>query len=909
MTYRRCPDNWLRLSVLMDSLADVAEDQQLSWIDNCAESPDIKSQLRELLVTAPPKDRFLCTPPNFVEAIFGDAKHFEQIRIELQPDRLIGAYQLIRELGQGGMGSVWLARRVDGKFKREVALKFPYAGPHQRQLIERLIRERDILAGLQHANIARLYDADVTESGQPFLVLEYIDGIAINEYCDQHCLDIRQRLLLFQQVLSAVRYAHARLAIHRDLKPSNILVTNDSVVHLLDFGIATFMDGDVVHETPLTQFGGRMLTPEYASPEQVDQRSITTATDIYSLGVLLFELLTGTSPYSWRREHRVQLEQAVINGDVIPADRIVITNQSASCRNTGVAQLHKMLRGELEKLLSKALKNKPDERYASVDAFAEDIARYLECKPILAQPDSHWYRIKKFTQRNRIVVGSSIAIVIALLTGTSAALWQAHVAKQQRDRAFSAAARSEAVSDFVQLMVTEVADGNQPITIQQLIERSQAIASKSYVNNVHQHAAILEMLGDYYLSLGLPSDANTVLSKALSMTGLGADPALRARILCLSAVAQLQLGNREVAQQQMAEGLANSNDTPEVTARCLETRAYFDLQDRHFESMLFDSKLAESELQKSGANKPDFEANLMAAIATAYSHLGQYADAERHYLNAIELLNNVGRDETTTAFQIENDIATFYAGNGNPLKALAYFDKAAEVAQKRGVGVAANDIAYSNRARALFTLARYDEAYSQFQMSFQVANQQHDIFPMVLAKEGIVDLLLATGKIEQAEKNIREIESMITPGLPTLEQRRQNLLMFKGLLAVKRKQFRDAIADFSSNIDFYDAHKMRDGGALRRLIMRGNTYYEMKDYESAKADGLRAYDLAKIMSSSDGYSFYTGEALLLLAKIEMKNHNTEAAHKWAIAASQQLLGSVGSDHPIFLEAKRLLDDV
>ena len=293
-------EQWGRLSALLDAALDVDAGERESWLQQLSgDAAALREPLRVLLAQRAhiETDDFLKTP-DFAAALRLESARSQHAALDLQAASEVGAYRLLRELGRGGMGSVWLAERIDGKLKRQVALKFPYAGPNQRQLAERLARERDILAGLEHPNIARLYDADVTSLGQPFLVLEYVDGVPINDYCDQHRLTIRERLVLALQVLNAVQYAHTHLVVHRDLKPSNILITNDRVARLLDFGIAKLVSDGEARETALTQFGGRALTPDYASPEQISGQPITTASDVYSLGVVLYELLTGNQPVS-----------------------------------------------------------------------------------------------------------------------------------------------------------------------------------------------------------------------------------------------------------------------------------------------------------------------------------------------------------------------------------------------------------------------------------------------------------------------------------------------------------------------------------------------------------------------------------------------------------------------------------
>ncbi|HEY6927794.1 MAG TPA: serine/threonine-protein kinase [Steroidobacteraceae bacterium] len=340
----------------------------------------------------------------------------------------VGPYSLICEIGQGGMSSVCLAQRDDGQFKREVALKLPVLGP--RMQLERFIRERDMLAALTHPNIARLYDAGVTASGQPYLAMEYVAGTTLTRSCDERQLALRERLSLFVQVLQTVQFAHAGLIIHRDLKPSNILVTPQGRVVLLDFGIGKLLTGDSTDETHLTQLAGRAFTPYYASPEQITGQPLGTASDIYSLGVILYELLTGNRPYRPTHESRAALEEDIIKADLRRPSQADISTDSAVARGTSPRSLARALAGDVDNIVLKALKKNPDDRYASASAFAQDVTNYLGSLPVSARPDNTWYRVSRFTVRHKIpVIGASVAAT-ALLAGAALATWQARTASE-----------------------------------------------------------------------------------------------------------------------------------------------------------------------------------------------------------------------------------------------------------------------------------------------------------------------------------------------------------------------------------------------------------------------------------------------------------------------------------------------
>jgi serine/threonine-protein kinase len=346
----------------------------------------------------------------------------------------LGPYTLISQIGQGGMGSVWLARRSDGRFERQAAVKFVNIALAGRATEERFKREGSILGRLTHPHIADLLDAGVSSDGQPYLILEYVDGEAIDQYCDEHKLDVDARVRLFLDVLAAVAHAHANLIVHRDIKPSNVLVRKDGQVKLLDFGIAKLLEdeGSSAAATQLTLEGGGALTPQFAAPEQVTGGAVTTATDVYALGVLLYLLLTGQHPAGPGPHSPARLVKAITETEPLrPSDTTSTANAEnlAEKRATTADKLHRLLRGDLDTIIVKALKKNPQERYASVTGFADDLQRYLKHEPISARPDALAYRTAKFLRRHRTVVTLTAAAVVLVIGSLSAGLY---VANRQR---------------------------------------------------------------------------------------------------------------------------------------------------------------------------------------------------------------------------------------------------------------------------------------------------------------------------------------------------------------------------------------------------------------------------------------------------------------------------------------------
>ena len=365
---------------------------------------------------------------------------------DLQPGHLIGPWQLQRELGQGGMSVVWLAHLPDQP-DPPVALKIPHAGPGQGLLAQRLQRERSILASLQHPHIARLLDTGTTPQGLPYLVLEYVEGQSLLAHANARAMGVGARLQLMQQVLEAVQHAHNQLVLHRDLKPANILVTPQGQVKLLDFGIAKLLSGTTAESTALTRQGGHVLTPDYAAPEQISGGPLSTRTDVYALGVILYELLTGCRPYRLPRGSRGALEQAILSAQAEPpslcwSDTSDDAPHLAQAFGSTPRQLHQALSGDLDVIVLKALQKQPDRRYPTADALAQDLARHLRNEPIQARGDSRWYRARKFMARHSLVLGATAAVIVSLSVGLSMALWQARQARLE-------AAKATAIKDFM----------------------------------------------------------------------------------------------------------------------------------------------------------------------------------------------------------------------------------------------------------------------------------------------------------------------------------------------------------------------------------------------------------------------------------------------------------------------------
>ena len=455
----------------------------------------------------------------------------------LAPGTRVGPYELARPLGNGGMGEVWLARRVDQVSGAPVALKLLHAHLARSATRARFVREGLILGDLRHDHVARLLDAGLHSDGRPWLALEYVEGERIDVACDRRRLDLDARLRLFLQVCEAVAHAHARLVVHRDLKPSNILVTAEGSVKLLDFGIAKLIaDDSGVAVTEITRMGSRAFTPEYAAPEQITGGAITTATDVHALGALLYLLLGGVRPFGARPSSASQIELEVLHTDPpLPSNARSsqraglegththasasrteaddIADEIAANRSTTRRKLREALRGDLDTLVMKALKKQPEQRYASALAIADDIRRHLDGQPLRARPDSFAYRTSKFLRRNRVATGAAVTVALLLVTGSIGVAWEAHRADQQRVRA-------ERIRDFVLDIFLEQDPLRRPLaeqrTPQELVAAAAGRLDGQLSGDPSTHAELLDDLGDISADIGDSQGAEGLLKRAVA---------------------------------------------------------------------------------------------------------------------------------------------------------------------------------------------------------------------------------------------------------------------------------------------------------------------------------------------------------------------------------------------------------
>jgi tetratricopeptide (TPR) repeat protein/tRNA A-37 threonylcarbamoyl transferase component Bud32 len=891
------PQLWDRVERLFGQLITLSPAERDAFLDReCANDPELRTELETLLQAHTSDEGPLDAPPS-VSGSAGADESPEAPTPSSGPavGSRVGPYVLLSPIAEGGMGAVWLAERADGLMKRRVALKLPHWSWVRPELAARMARERDILAGLEHPNIARLYDAGVDSLGRPYLAMEYVEGQPIDVYCLREKLSIRAIVELILQVARAVSHAHGRLVVHRDLKPSNILVTPAGSVRLLDFGIAKLLETDSIeHETRLTQLGTRAHTPEYASPEQVAGQTIGTATDVYSLGVVTYELLTGKKPYRLKRRTAAELEEAITSADPMPASEA--TDDPAHNR---------LLRGDLDAILNKALKKNPADRYATLDAFAQDLQRHLDGKPVQARPDSTLYRFGKFASRNRLALSAAGAIAIALVTATAVSLWQASVAENQRSRAVALLARNEAVNDFVSVMLTEVGSPDQPITLDALLERSEALIYTSITNNPEHQAVMLQLLASYYNSFGVPAKSERLLGKALELSRNSEDLALRARLTCAFQFARSQLGGMDEAKATLQRIVDDPNTPPEAAAACLQHRAFIAQNTNDAAAALKYSLQSHQALAKAERDDPALEADILGDIGYGYHLSGKPEEAERYFSASLRKFTALGRGEHAVTVPIRNNWAMSVVAHGDLHRAVGMYDEAVRVAKQHAAGGQVPAYLLSNRALALADVGRYDEALAEYDKVIEIGEKTSHTQFRVMGLMGKGKVCLDTRNFDCAEQWFALARAAMGNAVPPDSPPGMNLALSEARIAAGRERYEESEALYTRIVNFWDSRQMVIASTASALRGRADVRLQRGDAAGALPDAERALSISRKIQAGRPYFRDTGFSLMQLSRVHAGLGEYEKAAAEAREAVTQLEKSLGADHPFTKQAREL----
>jgi serine/threonine protein kinase/uncharacterized protein (DUF2267 family) len=689
-------ERWRRTDQVLDGALELDPADRSRYVrEACADDPGLRREVEELLAMTAASTGFLAEPAALraaplVAAIDRDASSLIGLTL--------GVYRLVRELGEGGMGVVYLAERVDGEFTHTVALKIAKQGLHSQHARRRFLQERQILANLQHDGIARLLDGGVTVGGIPFFVMERVDGCAITTYCRDCALGVEGRLRKFLNVCDAVQYAHRNLVVHLDLKPSNILVDATGCVKLLDFGIARLLD-DHMSAPATTQI--RALTPDYAAPEQVSGDPVSTSTDVYALGVVLCELLSGERPYRPRSCAPMELDRAVLQDDPVPPSTL------ASSR-----ELRRRLKGDLDRIVLKALQKSPDRRYPSAEALAADVRRYLDGLPVLAHGDALSYRARKFLRRHRIGVSAAVLIALTLAGGLVATETQMRRAQREADQ-------SRAVQEFLVSVFSasspETAKGRPP-TARELLDRGAARIDSELKGQPEIRARLQRILARIYGQLGEYESAIPMLESSLAVARQTTGDAIEeADVLDLLALMVYQKSDFKQASILGAKALEVSRRAsgPESlqTARIANDVAWIRRRIGEYDEA---ERLRRFTLdvyrRRLGAEAPETVA-VENDLGVLLADIGRFPEAERLERSVLDAtrrrLGDEHPDTLNAAYQLSRVLVEF----GKPDEAARLLRGTIPV-QKRVLGERHDRVATALRmlAWALDDLGQYDEA-------------------------------------------------------------------------------------------------------------------------------------------------------------------------------------------------------
>ena len=845
----------------------------------------------------------------------------------------IGAYILEAPLGRGGGGSVWRAQRNDGRFEGAVAIKLLHMSLLGRSGADRFQREGAILARLAHPHIARMLDAGITLGGQPYLVLELVEGEPIDRYCDARRLGIEPRLGLFADVLAAVAHAHTHLVVHRDLKPTNILVDSSGQVKLLDFGIAKLLeDADGLTEaSEITRSGGNALTPDYAAPEQVRGEPVTTATDVYALGVLLFHLLAGRHPIAAGSVTPAELMQAILRVEPqrLPTAVRALARQDAGAaqrvaqaRSTTLGALERQLRGDLDNIVAKTLRKAAVERYATVAALADDLRRRLHHEPVSARADSIGYRTARFVRRHRGPVAAAALTGVAIVAGLVGTISQARRAERQAERAEQQARLAERQRDSAMRDVAYASGSRQllsyllsqgasaPLGAAELLARGEQMTQQRFAADPFTRANLQLVIGIEYGNL-LDSDRSmAVLDKAAGSARASGSVPLLVNVECLQASTWGDRTETDRAMALFATALARlripgDREESEVAAACLRGRADLNAHLGRSQAMLEDAKAA---LALLGPPRPDqrLEANgLRATLAEAYGRVGDMRKAIEAYEATIADQTAIGESSSArTAIRLGNFSSLLYRA-GQIKRAEAVAAHGLELARGIESEAQLNSVLETHRAKALIEMGRFDEAKALTEHALAPPHQLDQRWAGTIALNG-APAWCALGELPRCASLLDTAGEKLRAALPANHSMLATLELAGARLTLARRDLRTAREQLQHCVERFDKAGETSPMRIRALALLARTEQQLGDAASASQHAQAAVAQGREAARGLAGSAWLGDALLAMGVVRRMQGDESAAKTALREALAQLHESVGDDAPAAREAQALM---
>jgi serine/threonine-protein kinase len=906
------PESWRRVSPYLDQALDLSAPDRAQWLAelrtrDAALADELSTLLREH--EGLERSGFLESNPHPMPGQGARAG-----------DR-VGAYRLLEPIGYGGMGTVWLAERSDGRFDRKVAVKFPgiSLSPHAG---ERFRREGNLLGRLSHPHIAQLLDAGVAEGGQPFLVLEYVEGEPIDRYCDTHTLGVEARLRLFGEVLGAVAHAHANLVVHRDIKPSNVLVSGDGNVKLLDFGIGKLLEEHAGSEavTALTRDSGAGLTPEYAAPEQMTGGAVTTATDVYALGGLLYRLLTGGHPAGSAPTTMAEMVRSVVDLDPVRPSEIVTAagrdpdelRSAAALRGSTPERLRRRLRGDLDTIVLKALKKRPEERYDSVAALAEDLRRYLAHAPISARPDTLLYSVSRFARRNRTAVALALVALLAVVVGVTGTLMQARTARAERDFALRQLSRAEAINELNRFVLSDAAPSGKPFLVNELLERAEHVVARSQSADADR-AGLLVAIGDQYAAQDQGESALRVLSEAYELSRGLDDRSTRARAACALAATLARGIDPSRAETLYQEGLSETDARSRLVldrVYCLQFGSAVAWEAGQMRESIARVQEAQRLLDGSPLRTEVMQTNLLLTLAAAYTLAGQLREAAATYEEAARRMTELGRDDTQAAGTLYNDWGLALTLMGRPREAVGVLRRAIEIGQDQRGDDSVSPVLLINYARTLRDAARFDAASDYAERGHRLAVQRGLETTINHALLTRARNYLAQGDTDRAQEMLDAAEQRLRNVLPANHYAFGAVYSQRALLAQLRGETEDALRLANEGMAIIEASMAAGQGGASTLptllLLRSDLYLQLGQPDAAVADAERAVREVEESSPADTHTIGLGRAYLTLARALVAQGDPAGERAMLVTALAHFEDAAGSDHPETLETRALL---
>jgi serine/threonine-protein kinase len=888
-------EQWRSFSEALGQALELPESERTAWLATLASlKPEVAAAVRRALDA---RDR-----TGFAGFLSGPLLAEGHPREATLVGRHVGPYVIDSEIGRGGMGSVWRARRTDGRFEGTVAIKLvhPYWIGHAGE--ERFRAEGLMLGRLDHPNIARLIDAGVMDGSQPYLVLEYVEGEPIDAYCDRLHLGVPARVMLFQGVLAAVAHAHSHLIIHRDLKPANIFVTREGAVKLLDFGIAKLLSEDPARAA--TQTLAQALTPQYAAPEQLLGHTVTTASDVYALGVVLYVLLTGQHPVQTDARTAAELIHAVITEEARRASTIVGMTLPR----------RRAIEGDLDNILGKALKKDPAERYGSIEAFAEDLRRFLSDEPVSARPDTVPYRIRKFVRRNRGSVASGLLIAIGLIGTSVFALTQMNAARAQRDMALEEVKRANAQADLTQYLLDDKLGRLAPDAERQRLERARRFLAARFHDDPLHAAPLLIDISGRYIDIG---DFRTAAQVIVEVEAIGHrfdDPAILGQLACLRTEDLAIARDFIAARLQLTTGLAQMQRLHPVPlgleAECAAAEAFVVQQDGDFERAVTRLRTTVADLDHAGMRGAARYTASANDLTRALSMAGRYRDAWEVGSRNVALASDLGRADTGGYLAYVTNACTALRNGGQPVRALAYLNT-----NTAAMGHSADFSGMSTGIRGCWALSRLamgraEDADSVLVQAASQAEQSGISYQASLYKASAVISAIVRGDLVAAGNRWAplavEEEHRLATGERSIEIVR--LLLVHARLDIARGQPEAARKLLDQAAGLIAERRQSTNPDSRELeALRSVALLTQKRYAEAVRHAQIAVELAQISAVDPKSSAWVGEALLLLAQAQSATGDREA-RTTAEKALPHLMANLDPAHPLIAQARQLEDD-